>query len=360
VLEGAGSLVVNNSFAQTGGSINLGGPVTVNQAAGNLVVGAITASSIDLTANAGTIGQNAALVTAGLLTAHSQSGVSLTNAGNQFSAFHGGATSAGNIDLVNTVALDLQDANVANGNITIVSNGGVSTSGLVAANGGTLSLTSNSPLTIGGSGVTANGNILLAATNLTSAGNMVLNGNVSSSTGAVTLNAAGTLTQNGAVNGPTGISATSGGATTFGPTATCIGHASDLRRSGHPGHAAVATCTARTGHAATAAGRAARASARPHASAGAHTGTCTNAQRPHRHPRLAPGSGPGSVTCASTRPCAGSRTGGGLHRGHPEQRHAQPGRVTRRDPGSDSTGGQHRDPVCGAAGQGRGQARGQG
>ncbi|MBX3657347.1 MAG: filamentous hemagglutinin N-terminal domain-containing protein [Ramlibacter sp.] len=220
-LSGAGSLSVSSSFSQSGGTISLGGPVSIVQGTGNLAVGPITASSINLNANAGSITQGGALVTSGGLTAHAQSGISFTNAGNQVAAFMADTSSTGNIDLVNTGVLTLQGVSTTNGNITVVNTGGITTTGALSAAGGALSVTANSPLTLGTGGATATGNITLTAANVT--GDMTLNGNVSSSTGSVALNAGNNLIQNGTVSGPAGVTGTAGSTVTFGPSAYSSG-----------------------------------------------------------------------------------------------------------------------------------------
>ncbi|MBX3656424.1 MAG: hypothetical protein KF686_19790 [Ramlibacter sp.] len=220
-LSGAGSLSVSSSFSQSGGTISLGGPVSIVQGTGNLAVGPITASSINLNANAGSITQGGALIASGGLTAHAQSGISFTNAGNQVAAFMADTSSTGNIDLVNTGVLTLQGVSSTNGNITVVNTGGITTTGALSAAGGALSVTANSPLTLGTGGATATGNITLTAANVT--GDMTLNGNVSSSTGSVALNAGNNLIQNGTVSGPAGVTGTAGSTVTFGPSAYSSG-----------------------------------------------------------------------------------------------------------------------------------------
>ena len=233
-LIGTGSLNVGGSFSQSGGFINLGGAVAIAQTSGNLAVGPITASGVTLSANTGNITQGGALVTTGVVTAQSQSGIALTHAGNQFSSFIGNVTGAGHIDLANTGALNLTQATTANGGITVTNTGGIVTQNTVSATGGQISITANSPLTVGSGGVSATGNVTLVASNVTSTGNMTLNGNVSSSGGSVSISAANDLTQNGSVSGATGISATAGNAIVFGGSASSTGAPQSYLANGTP------------------------------------------------------------------------------------------------------------------------------
>ena len=74
-------------------------------------------------------------------------------------------------------------------------------------------------MNIGAPGVSAGGAISLSASNLTSAGNLTLNGPVTSGD-KVTLDAGNNLVQNSAVLGAKGVTATVGGAISYGPFAT--------------------------------------------------------------------------------------------------------------------------------------------
>jgi hypothetical protein len=146
-LSGAGSLNVTSSFSQSGGTnINLGGPVTINQASGNLNVGSITASGIKLTASVGSIGQTAELKTTGLLETNSRNGTVLNEPTNAVAAFKAASTVTGNVELTTVSTLNVQGVTTANGDIKIVDTGGMRTTGLVKANNGSASLTANSPL----------------------------------------------------------------------------------------------------------------------------------------------------------------------------------------------------------------------
>jgi hypothetical protein len=222
VVSGAGALRVGTRFSQSGGSISLGGAVDITQSVGDLVIGAINAASIKLSAAGGAISQTAALTTAGLLSTQSAGATILTDTGNRIAAFT--ANSGGSIGLSNGVPIELQGVLASVGNITVDNIGGISTTGAVAAPSGAVSLTANSPLTIGTPGVQALGDIDLTATNLTSAGNLTLSGAVVSTSGSVNLSAAGNLVQNGAIRALQSVTARAGtagtGSMSFGASAT--------------------------------------------------------------------------------------------------------------------------------------------
>ncbi len=220
----AGSLSVNGSFNQTAGSIAASGPVTITQSAGDLMVGAINAPAISLSAPAGSVGQSAALVTKGLLATQSLGSTLLHDAGNRIGSFKAASTGSGNIELTNVGVIDVQGINTAAGNITLYNTGGISTSGPVVAHGGKVSMTANSPLTIGSAGVLASGDIDLVATDLTSAGNLTLNGDLVSSAGAIGLRAANNFVQNSKVSAALGLVVSAGGSVTLGPSAISFGN----------------------------------------------------------------------------------------------------------------------------------------
>jgi filamentous hemagglutinin family protein len=234
IINGAGSLNVAGVFSQPGGSIGLGGPVSISQNAGNLSVGNVSASLINLSALNGGIAQTGGLVTAGLLSTHSLNGATLNNAGNQIGSFSATSSGVGNIAFTNVGALNIQGINVANGNLSVVNTGGVTTSGAISVSGGTTSLTANSPLVIGSAGLTSSGDVALTATNLTSTGNMTINGPVTSTAGAAIFNAANNYGQYNTVTAANGISVTAGGTISFGPSATAVGAPVTFTASGLP------------------------------------------------------------------------------------------------------------------------------
>jgi hypothetical protein len=234
-LDLAGGLNVSGSFSQTAGSIVATGPVVIQHGAGNLAVSAIHAPAISLTVTGGSMVQNGALVTPGLLALQTQGGALLNDAGNQIASFRATATGPGNIELSNTGVLDLQGVTLAQGNFRLNNIGGVRTSGAATIPGGSFGIKANSPLTIGAAGITALGDISLEATNLTSSGNMLLEGPVTSTAGAITLTAANTYEQNSAVSAFLGVTASAGvGPMVFGANATTAGNPVSYTAAGLP------------------------------------------------------------------------------------------------------------------------------
>jgi filamentous hemagglutinin family protein len=218
VLSGAGVFNVTDSFSQSGGTISMGS-ITINQAAGNLNVGNLSAPSIILSAPNGAVSQSGALTGGGALLLASLAGSTLSNSGNQISLLTAANAGVGNITFVNTGALAIQSLANAGGNIDVTNTGGITTLGAVAAPAGNVYITANSPLTIGAGGVVAGGDIVLNATNLTSAGNLTLNG-VLSAGNTVDLTAGSALVQNYAVFGTNGVTANAGTSMVYGPFAT--------------------------------------------------------------------------------------------------------------------------------------------
>jgi hypothetical protein len=145
------------NFIQRGGTVDLGGAVAITQAAGDLVVGA-SAANITLNAPAGSVNQNAALTTPGLLTVPSSSATTLTDAGNRIAAIR--VNSAGPIRLANGVDRSIQG-------LLAVTAAWLWTTSAVSARrhgGGAcwrLALTADGPLSIGPNGVTALGDVNL-------------------------------------------------------------------------------------------------------------------------------------------------------------------------------------------------------
>lgn len=223
---GSGNVELVTSGPLVVGSItNPLGRVLISDSSGDMSLGAITASSITLSALAGGISQTAGLSTAGLLTASSRDGVLLDQTNNSVGSFRASTAGLGDIRLTNVGAIDIQGINASNGNIVVNNTGGISTSGAVTApEGRNIDMTANSPLTIGSAGVLAGGNINLTATNLTSAGNVTLNGPITSSGGSITMVAASSFTQNSAVSAAGGVTANAGSGFTFGPSATTAGN----------------------------------------------------------------------------------------------------------------------------------------
>ena len=233
-LSVANAINVNGSFSQSAGTIAAGGPVSIVQNSGDLIVGSIQAPAISLTALAGNIGQTAGLNSTGLLSTQSTGSTVLNDAGNRLASFKAVSSGAGNVELTNVGVLDVQGISTAAGDIVLNNTGGISTSGLVQANAGAVSMTANSPLTIGSSGISANNNITLTATNLTSSGNMTLNGPLTSFAGGITLNAANNYVQNSSLMAALAINVSAGGSMTFGPNAMSTGNPVNYYINGQP------------------------------------------------------------------------------------------------------------------------------
>ena len=163
-LGGTGSLAVTSAYSDTGGSINLGGALSITQATGNLVLGIpITAGTLSLSALTGAISQTGALTVSG--TANISAGnapITLTNPGNDFQ----GVVTLGNFG-ANPVAIS--DANtitfstmILGGDFTVTApsiglngvsntgfqqyNGNVSLNGSFPTNGGAFNVTGTTKL----------------------------------------------------------------------------------------------------------------------------------------------------------------------------------------------------------------------
>jgi len=199
-----------------------------------LSVGSINGAAISLSAPSGSIGQSAGLVTPGLLATQSSGATVLNDPGNRISSFRATTSGAGNVELTNVGALDVQGISTANGDITLVNTGGISTSGTVLAGNGAVTMTSNSPLTVGVAGIAATNDITLTATNLTSAGNMTLDGPLNSSAGGIALTAANNFVQNSTLTAALGVNVSAGGTMTFGPAASSKGNPVNYRTNGVP------------------------------------------------------------------------------------------------------------------------------
>ncbi|MBI3096448.1 MAG: hypothetical protein HYY97_16390, partial [Rhodocyclales bacterium] len=149
-LNGAGSLTVSQSFAKNGGSLALGGPVNLTQAAGAL-----------------TLNYDAPLT----------------------------------LGAVSTVS----------GNILIDASGGiVTTASPVTANGGSLAFTAHSPIHIGSGGLTATADLSLSAPTASADSTITLDGPLAAG-GAVNVSAYGAIAQNAGIQGQTIALASSNG-----------------------------------------------------------------------------------------------------------------------------------------------------
>ena len=160
----ANTLTVNSSFSQSGGTLGFGSgaAASITQARGNLTMPAATLANLNLAAPAGAITQSGAIAATALRT-QSQTGTTLTDAGNKIANFTAENTGSGNVSLTNTAVLTLGDIGNTTGNITVDNTGAVTTVGAVKAPAGAVSIRAHSPLSIGTGGVSAGGNITLTA-----------------------------------------------------------------------------------------------------------------------------------------------------------------------------------------------------
>jgi hypothetical protein len=140
-LNGAGSLVVSNSFAKSGGSLALTGLIHIHQASGAL-------------------------------------------------------------NINNNAPLTLGAVETVNGNILVDTSGGIfTTASAVNANGGSLSFIAHSPITVGSGGVQATNGVSLAANTADSSSTITIHGAVNGGTGPVTLSAYSSIVENAAISG---------------------------------------------------------------------------------------------------------------------------------------------------------------
>jgi hypothetical protein len=139
-LDGAGSLVVSNSFSQSAGIINLGGSATITQASGALSLGQITAGAISATAQAGSLSVTGPLAAqSGAITLTGTSGTMTLSGAIQAS----GAvtiTNASSIDFSGTLSFRGTGVINVGGAGTFTNNGvlrpgGAGTVGTLAVNG---------------------------------------------------------------------------------------------------------------------------------------------------------------------------------------------------------------------------------
>ncbi len=200
----ANSLTLNSSFSHTGGTLGFGAGAnaSITQASGNLDVPAFTLASLSLNAAAGGITQSGPIIATTLNTA-SQTGTTLTDAGNKVASFTAANSGSGNVALTNTGALTVTGITNSGGNVEIDNTGAVTTTGAVSAPAGAVTIVAHSPLTIGAGGVSAAGNITLTAGETpASTDHLRLDGVVEStgSASAITLFAGDDLAQNANVS----------------------------------------------------------------------------------------------------------------------------------------------------------------
>lgn len=175
----------------------------------------VSASSVSLAAPNGSISTSQSLNNLNLLTATAANGITISNA--SVSAFQATNTGTGDINFTNSHEVTISSISAANGNITVDNTGGVTTTGAVKAPNGSVTITAHSPITIGTGGIAAGGAIALNATTPGSTSNITVNGTLQSTGGSISMAAANNLVQNAGVIAAGGITATAGGAMSFGP-----------------------------------------------------------------------------------------------------------------------------------------------
>ena len=130
-----GTLTVNGTVDQTGGTISFH-DVSLTQGSGTLSVGNVTATTtLSLHANSGDITQKAlSHLTAATLSATATGGISLTNATNAVAAFAATNTGSGNIAYSGTGNLNLNAISNGNRDVALTtSNGAITQSGAMTA-----------------------------------------------------------------------------------------------------------------------------------------------------------------------------------------------------------------------------------
>ena len=192
-LGGTGSFLVTNSFNQTGGTIAMGN-LTIVQNSGNLSFRSLSGNTVALVADSGTISQSGPLV-ASTLSLSSQTGIGLTNSGNQISNLYADNLGTGLVAINSGVPMNVLGLSNADGDILVSATGAMSTFGPVTAGTGSVSLAA------GGSG----GSLGIFAPVI--AADQVL------------LSASTSLTQDAAVVGANGVTADAGSSIVFGASA---------------------------------------------------------------------------------------------------------------------------------------------
>ncbi|KQW97063.1 hypothetical protein ASC94_09695 [Massilia sp. Root418] len=243
---GLGTLAVGTQYAQTGGVITTSGNIIINQASGNLAVGALSATeAISLTAQSGSISQSGALSTGSLRTA-SAGGTVLDNSANHVRNFRGSNSGSGGISLRNVLSgsdeLGVGDLGTTGGGITIDNVGGIHTTGDLRALAGTVSLTAHSPVSVGheiaadsinlsaSTGIMLTGTSDLLATHdisLSAGTGVQLGGTLASTAGGISVR-----TQAGSITAAEGTSISSSGPTLLSALTGSVNVASSMFQPG--------------------------------------------------------------------------------------------------------------------------------
>ncbi|MEI6723614.1 MAG: YDG domain-containing protein, partial [Betaproteobacteria bacterium] len=252
-LAGTGNLTVNGAFSQqTGSAIALTGSAvaTITQAANNLVVGSLSAPSVLLTAQSGSISQIAPIAATASLQTSSFGGTTLTDAGNQIRRFSATSSTGGDIALKNAVPLRL-DAIDTTGRLSVDNVGAVDIQGPVNV-GPDVSIVAHSPISVGSAGITSTGNIVLTASATAGAGADLTIAGPLTSTGSgavIALSAGDNLVQNASITSNKGnISATAlTGSVSMSSGATTTSNGGSIGYAAPAGNIVLASLNAGTG-----------------------------------------------------------------------------------------------------------------
>jgi hypothetical protein len=118
----------------------------------------------------------------------------------------------------------MQGISLANGNLSINNTGGISNSGTINVDAGTVDILAHSPITIS-KAVTSSGNITLAALTPDGTSNITLNGSMTSTAGGISIQAYNNFIQNSNLSAALAIDvSTIAGNMTFGPGAYSVGN----------------------------------------------------------------------------------------------------------------------------------------
>ena len=202
-LRGAGGLTVTESMIMTGlGTVDVGGPVSINHS-GDLKLGRIkTAGDLSVTATGTLSGTNAAGTWV-----HTAKSITLDANGigapdDLFQIATGDLTvtnRSGDAWIYNSGQLNLSGSSA--GRLHLENLGGLTTGSTLVSAGGQLDLIAKGPITIGTGGVEGGTGVLLRADGQDGNSGILINGPVSSPGGAVKVYAVDDITQNADITG---------------------------------------------------------------------------------------------------------------------------------------------------------------
>lgn len=226
-----GDLAANVTTAKGGIDIQDGGKLTLMGSAGgsgNVVLasagdlifaGFQTAGDVTATAGGSIGGSGAGDQLTGRLASFSAS----ANIGSMSTKLQQlSATAGGGVSLVNSAPLEIASLS-SGGDVSIESNGGLTTTGAVVSPG-TVNLITHSPLTIGSGGIQAGSGISLKSGTGTGHDDITINGSLTSASGDCSVQAGGGVQQNANIvlqgNGAVSVNAATGGVAMAAGTST--------------------------------------------------------------------------------------------------------------------------------------------